>query len=373
MGSRSERGPGPGWVRRSGTLERPRATEGCVQVDRRVVVPTLIVATGDGIFIVRPADGSSVEVRLQGKPAEAIAVDGADPKRVYVGTWGQGLWRSLDAGRTWERSGESIPHQDVTAVAVEKAANRRPGAIYVGTEPSRLSRSDDGGETWRMMDSLLELPSADSWSFPPKPDTHHVRWIETDPAAAEKLYVAIEAGALLRSDDGGETWHDRVDGGPYDTHTAATHPGAEGRVYAAAGDGYFESRDGGLTWSRPMQGLAHRYLVSVAVDAGDAETVMVSAAPGPHVAYGPRNAESYVYRKMSGDGFQQVTEGLPSGDGVVASRLAAHPTDAGVLYAVNNRGLFVTKDAGNRWRQVDVDWPEGAFAHGVRGLVAFQE
>ena len=54
-------------------------------------MPTLIVATGDGIFIVRPADGSSVEVRLQGKPAEAIAVDGADPKRVYVGTWGQGL------------------------------------------------------------------------------------------------------------------------------------------------------------------------------------------------------------------------------------------------------------------------------------------
>lgn len=336
-------------------------------------MPTMVVATGDGIFIVRPADADSIEVHLEGKAAEAIAVDQTDPTRIYVGTWGHGLWRSLDAGRTWERLGESIPYQEFTAVAVEKAGDRRPGTVYVGTEPSRLSRSDDGGETWRMMDTLLELPSADSWSFPPRPETHHVRWIETDPLVAEKLYVAIEAGALVHSDDGGETWHDRVDRGPYDTHTAATHPEAEGRVYAAAGDGYFESQDGGLTWSRPMQGLGHRYLVGVAVDAGDPETVIVSAAPGPHVAYGPRNAESYVYRKSSGKGFQRVTEGLPTGVGVVASRLAAHPTNGGVLYAANNRGLFVTDDAGNRWRQFDVDWPEGAFAHGVRGLAAFQE
>lgn len=337
------------------------------------MVPTMIVATGYGIFIVRPADGGSVEAHLDGKAAEAIAVDSTDPRRIYVGTWGYGLWRSLDAGRTWEPSGESIPHQEVTAVAVEKVGNRQPGTIYVGTEPSQLSRSDDGGGTWRTLVSLLELPSAESWSFPPKPDTHHVRWIETDPVAAEKLYVAIEAGALVRSDDGGATWHDRVDGGPYDTHTAATHPKAAGRVYAAAGDGYFESRDGGQTWSRAMQGLGHRYLVGVAVDAGDPETVIVSAAPGPHVAYGPRNAEAYVYRKSSGKGFQRVTEGLPSGVGVVASRLAAHPTKAGVLYAANNRGLFVTDDSGSRWRQVDVEWPDGAFAQGVRGLAVFED
>lgn len=337
------------------------------------MVPTMIVATGDGILIVRPTDGGSVEVHLDGKAAEAVAIDRTNPNRIYVGTWGQGLWRSLDAGRTWERSGRSMPQQTITAVAVEKAEGHRPGTIYVGTEPSRLSRSDDGGESWRMMDGLLELPSAGSWSFPPRPDTHHVRWIETDPATSKKLYVAIEAGALVRSDDGGETWHDRVDGGPYDTHSAATHRKMPGRVYAAAGDGYFESRDGGLTWDRPMLGLDHRYLVSVAVDVGDPDNVIVSAAPGPHVAYGPRNAEAYVYRKSSGMGFQRVTDGLPLGVGVVASRLAAHPTDAGVLYAANNLGLFQTKDAGDSWRQVDVDWPDGAFAHGVRGLATFHE
>src|SRR5205085_1369558 len=41
---------------------------------------------------------------------------------------------------------------------------------------------------------------------------------------ADRVFVAIEAGALVRTFDGGRTWRDRVRGGPYDTHTAVTHP-----------------------------------------------------------------------------------------------------------------------------------------------------
>src|SRR5207302_707597 len=81
-------------------------------------------------------------------------------------------------------------------------------------------------------------------------DTHHVRWIEPDPAVSGRVFVAIEAGALVRTLDSGQTWTDRVPGGPYDTHTAATHRLAPGRVYSAAGDGYFESENAGDEWAR---------------------------------------------------------------------------------------------------------------------------
>jgi len=54
---------------------------------------------------------------------------------------------------------------------------------------------------------------------------------------ANRVFVAIEAGALVRTFDGGRIWRDRVRGGPYDTHTALTHPLAPGRIYSAAGDG----------------------------------------------------------------------------------------------------------------------------------------
>src|SRR5438105_14040472 len=79
---------------------------------------------------------------------------------------------------------------------------------------------------WR----LRALPSANTWSFPPRPHTHHVRWIEADVSVADRVFVAIEAGALVRTFDGGRIWRDRVRGGPYDTHTALTHPLAPGRI-----------------------------------------------------------------------------------------------------------------------------------------------
>jgi photosystem II stability/assembly factor-like uncharacterized protein len=334
---------------------------------------SLSVVSRDAVLIVRPGPAQSAERHLKGKKPESIAVDPGDPARLYAGTWGNGLWRSADAGRTWQPAGEGIPHTEITAVAVERTLSAGPNAVFVGTEPSTLSRSDDGGQTWRELGALLNLPSASRWSFPPKPETHHVRWVETDPHVAGRLFVAIEAGALVRSDDGGETWQDRVPGGPIDTHTAATHPEEPDRLYSAAGDGYFESRDGGLSWSRPMDGLRHGYLVGVAVDPGDPETVVVSAARGPYVAYTPGNAEAYIYRKTAGRAFEPAMEGLPRAAGTVASRLATHPNEPGVFFAANNHGLFRSKDGGKTWEALVIDWPTGVFRHGVAALAAFTD
>jgi hypothetical protein len=97
------------------------------------------------------------------------------------------------------------------------------------------------------METLHKLPSSVSWSFPPRPWTHHVRWIEPDANNYDYVFVAIEAGALVQSHDGDRTWIDRVEQGPYDTHTLATHPMAPRRLYSSAGDGYFESFDYGET------------------------------------------------------------------------------------------------------------------------------
>ena len=57
--------------------------------------------------------------------------------------------------------------------------------------------------------------------------------------------MAIEAGALVETADGGRMWRDRVPGGPFDTHEAAIHPLEPETLRVSAGDGYLESRDGG--------------------------------------------------------------------------------------------------------------------------------
>src|SRR5262249_49337629 len=153
------------------------------------------------------------------------------PDRVYCGTFGRGLWRSEDGGTTWKPIGDSgrameayngtgIRSAQITAVAVSPI-DRCDGQniVYAGTEPAALDRSEDGGNAWRELSRLRELPSAPTWSFPPRPYTSHVRWITPDPLVSGRVFVAIEAGALVKSIDGGEHWEDRVPDGPIDTHT----------------------------------------------------------------------------------------------------------------------------------------------------------
>jgi hypothetical protein len=66
---------------------------------------TLYVATDDGLAIVAASEANAgwrVEWALTGKEAQCVAVDPRRSERVYCGTFGDGLWRSGDAGRTWE-------------------------------------------------------------------------------------------------------------------------------------------------------------------------------------------------------------------------------------------------------------------------------
>jgi photosystem II stability/assembly factor-like uncharacterized protein len=332
-------------------------------------VSTFVIVTPQAVFVARKAAHWSVETYLEDARPESLALDPTDPTRLYVGT-GRGLRRSADAGRHWETAGGEAARIAVTAVAV--SAPER-GNLYAGTEPSAVFRSEDRGDTWVELDGIKTLPSAPSWSYPPQPDTHHVRWIEADPTQAGRVFVAIEAGALVRTLDGGRTWHDRVPGGPIDTHTAATHPLAPGRIYSAAGDGYFESRDGGMTWVRQVEGLAHRYLVGVVVARGDPDTVLISASSGPRTAYTHEIAEAYVYRKTAGRPFDLAIEGLPRARGTVASHFATDPDKLGTIYALNNHGLFRTDDAGQRWSTIDIPWPHDAFDRGVEALAYLPE
>src|SRR5262245_8664013 len=192
-------------------------------------------------------------------------------------------------------------------------------------------------------------------------------------ASPDRVFVAIEAGALVRTFDGGRTWRDRVHSGPYDTHTVVTHPLAPGRICSAAGDGYFESFDAGDSWRSPEDGLNHLYLVGVAVDPADPDTVIVSATDGPGSAYWPGRAEAYVYRKTGLKGWDQAMNGLPEAKGTTVSQFATHAGEPGVIYAANNRGLFRSDDAGRSWKALDLPWLEPGLADGVEALACLPE
>lgn len=335
----------------------------------------LFVALENTLLVMRRHDeGWSVSTELEHTRPQCLAIDPHNPQRVYCGTVDRGLWRSTDAGATWHALDAGITHDRVVALTVD-SRDRTNGnsAVYAGTEPSAVFRSDDGGDTWRRCSGLNDLPSSDQWSFPPRPHTHHVRWIAADPHTAGRIYVAVEAGALVRSPDGGTTWEDRVPDGPFDTHTLVTHESAPGRLYVAAGDGYFESDDGGDSWHTPREGLRHSYCWSVAVDPADPETVVISAAAGAYSAHSARRAETYIYRKTAHSAWQQVHAGLPDPQGTSRSILATERGNADVFYAANNRGVFRSDDAGQTWHRLEIPWSNSAHEANAEALLVIPE
>lgn len=333
---------------------------------------TMYVAATDDLVVVADAIGRpQARAELEGTAPACLAANPERPEDVWCGTVRAGLWHSGDAGATWEQVRGPLEAASVSAVVVGQ------GAVYAGTDPSALYRSGDGGRSWEELRAMCELPSAPTWSFPPRPDTSHVRWIALDPEEPDLLYVCIEAGALLRSWDGGWTWHDRTPDGPYDTHTLRVHPLAPGRLYSAAGDGFMargrgfsESRDRGDTWDRPDDGLDRNYLWGLAVDPADPETQVVSGAPSPQAAHAAPAGDSLVYRRSGGGAWHPV-EGLPEPSGTTAPVLATELGEPGVFYAACNRGLYRSTDRGLYWTSVPVDLSafEARQGRGVNGLL----
>jgi len=313
------------------------------------------VALDDALLTV---DDDTVTRRFDGHEFECVAVG---PDRVFVGTFDAGLYRREDGGSgddNWHRVGESLP-DSVTSVALDP---HDPDGVWAGTEPSRVFYSADGGDSWAERPGLTDLPSADEWYFPPRPDTHHVRWLEPDPHREDRCYVGIEAGALVVTDDGGETWTERPEGSRRDNHQLATQSGAVGRVYSAAGDGYAESSDHGRTWDQPQAGLDHRYCWSVAVDPADPDLRVLSAASSASRAHRTGTAESYVYRKHGDDPWEVAMDGLPEPAGFRRPVLAS--AGPGTFLAAADDGLYRSEDAGRSWDRV-VTWDETG---PVRGL-----
>jgi hypothetical protein len=136
----------------------------------------IYITTGKELAILTErGDGWEAELKLVGRATQCVAVDPLNPLRIYCGTFSDGLWLSADGGETWSPAGEGIARRAVMSVAVSAAERVGDhGVVWVGTEPSAIYRSGDGGRTWRECPALAELPSAPTWSFPPRPWTSHV-------------------------------------------------------------------------------------------------------------------------------------------------------------------------------------------------------
>jgi photosystem II stability/assembly factor-like uncharacterized protein len=330
---------------------------------------TLLATNGDSFFRITPnGSGWKSTAKLTATSAESLAVSPSHPGTVFVGCRGEGLFRSLDDGETFERL--DFPQAHVLSLAISPA----DGAVYAGCEPSMLFRSRDNGDTWEELEALRKLPSSSTWSFPPRPWTHHVRWIAPNPVDPKLMLVGIELGGVMRSDDDGVTWEDHRPGAVKDCHALAWHPTVPGRAYEAGGNGSAWSHDGGRSWQRVDDGRDHEYrhyLMGLAVDPADPDRWFVTASPTPKHAHGahmpnakpPVHADAAIYRWDGGGPWRRLEGGLPAS--LESFPYALTIADDAVFAGFEDGNIWVGLEVGERWEQLQLS---GDPIRRVRGL-----
>lgn len=318
----------------------------------------IYLATGKSFARVIPEDGWRVETTLPDRGVQCLAVDAHHAGIVFAGTRGAGVWRSSDGGQSWSQV--EIAEQDIFSLAVAATDS----ALYAGCEPSKLLVSRDGGESWRELTALREIPSAASWSFPPRPWTSHVRWIAASPHQQGLLLAGIELGGVMRSEDGGHTWSDHRAGAQKDVHSLAWHPQLPGRAYETGGGGAAWSRDGGLSWQAADAGRDRHYTWALAVDPVDPDRWYLSAAPGPRHAHGDRpSAEARLYR-WQGEGPWQCILGDAQPLDSFPYALAIHENH--LLAGLRDGRLLISDDQGESWAEAPL---RGDSLESVRAMV----
>ena len=313
----------------------------------------IIAASGDGIAqAVCGANGDwSVEYLLKGHDVHCLAADPHNPKALYAGINGSGVLRSADGGKTWQPAG--LASHTVKSIAVSPS---EPGTVYAGTKPALVFVSRDGGAQWEELTAFRRIFSRRFWFSPAEPPfIAYVQGITLSPTDPQVIVAGIEAGAVVRSTDGGKTWQDHRKGALRDCHSITFHATNGDWVYegGGSGGGAAFSRDAGNTWTQAKQGSDRHYGWAVAADPARPDVWYVSLSPGPMKAHSADNAQAYIFRSMGGGAWEKLGGGLPEPLNSMPYALRTDPAAPGHLYAgLSNGDVWHTADYGDNWRQL---------------------
>jgi hypothetical protein len=281
--------------------------------------------------------------------------DPTQHERFYLATQHQGVLLSEDAGITWQERGlAGIP---VKSLAIDP---HNPRTLYAGGKPVSLYVTHDGGQSWAELPALRQTRRW--WWFSPGDPPGmmpYVNDLSVSPENPQVILAGIEAGAVLRSEDGGKSWTKHLRGADRDPHSLKFHPSDGKWVYEAGGvRGPAFSQDGGKTWRKPLEGLGPKYGWRVAADPLQPEIWYLSASEQPKLLRGEfappghqdGQARAHIYRKNGAAPWVQLSGGLPEPLDYMAYDLATVPDEPGGLYAgLANGEVWHSGDYGDTW------------------------
>ncbi len=328
--------------------------------------------TGGGVF--KTEDGGQswfpTTDGFFGGTIGAIAVAPSNPDIVYVGggeypirgnvSYGDGVWKSTDAGKTWHYMGLGDTRQ-IEKVIVNPT---NPDIVYVGAfghifgpnAERGVFKSTDGGKTWNKI--LFRNDStgvADLIMDPADPNTLYASFWQ-----AYRLPWTFSSGGagstLYKTTDGGDHWTE-LKGNPglpagiwgnSGLAISAANPNIIWALIEAKDGGLYKSSDAGATWQfvNGDNEIKQRawYYMKVTADPQDTQAVYIN-----NVSFMKSTDGGKTFRAMRGGGH---------GD---SHHLWIAPNDPKRMIETDDGGARVTKDGGQTWS--DEDMPTGQFYH----------
>jgi photosystem II stability/assembly factor-like uncharacterized protein len=292
---------------------------------------------GGGLWISNDRGHSWSEAPgLHGQSIRAFVQAPSDPRTLFAGTL-QGVFRSTDAGATWEQispAGDREIHE-VESLAVDP---QNPSVVYAGTWHLPW-KTTDGGKTWHSIKRGLIV---DSDVFSIIVDPHKTRTVYL--SACSGIYKSDDAGLLFRKIEG-------IPSSARRTRVLMQDPANPQIVYAGTTEGLYKTLNGGRTFRR-MTGT-DVIVNDVFVDPANPNHVLLATDLGGVLASDNAAAS-----------FAQSNEGI-SGRKVEALLVDAKNPErmyAGVVNDKNYGGVFASTDGGAKWTQI---------GNGLEGLDVF--
>ncbi len=376
----------------------------------------VLVGTRKGAFVLT-SDGKRERWDVSGPHLtgwEIYHVKGSpvDPNRIYAsqssGWFGQIIQRSDDGGQTWEVPGggptttpDGMPVGQSNKFAYHTSPETGkpltthqwydgtqhpwefkrvwhlepslvdPETVYAGVEDAALFRSVDGGRSWQELPGLRGHESGPRWQ--PGAGGMGVHTILLDPSDPGRIFVAISAAGVFRTDDGGQTWLPRNRGlrSPYIpdqdaevghcVHRIALHPSRPHVLFMQKHWDVMRSDDAGDSWHEVSGNLPTDFGFPIDVHAHEPETIYVVPIKSDSEHF-PLEGKLRVYRsRTGGNEWEPLAEGLPQQNCYVNVLRDAMTVDrldpCGVYFGTTGGQVYASPDAGDRWRPIVRDLP----------------
>ena len=284
--------------------------------------PNLYYFGGAGGGVWQTKDGGQTWTNISdgyfGGSIGAVTVAESEPNTIYVGggeqtvrgnvSYGYGMWKTIDAGKSWTQIGL----EDSRHISRVRVHPRNPdlvyaavmGDLYKDTEIRGVYRSKDGGTTWER----ILFAGADAGAVDLSLDPSNPRVMFASTWRIRRTPYSLESGGegsgLWKSTDGGDSWKEITGNkglpkGVWGANGVAISPVDGNRVYAIIENengGVFVSDDGGDTWSARSDDRALRqrawYYTRIYADPQDIDGVYVMNVSYHHSTDGARTFES---------------------------------------------------------------------------------